>query len=370
MLASLLMVASTLAADGTVLQAPPSAAPASAAPASAPTASAAHAIPPSLLAPIPAVGGVPAITDPPCDPEVMLFVARAEQRSYEQALRELCQRYFHTRRPAIRAEGVAQLRQFTDPASFEPMIEVFARETPETRHAMLDHFAESGEYGQAALAFVAITDPDRAFRSEAMSRIKRPACDAVLRVVDSSLRQKQHEVVNNAGALAGNLNILAAIPPMIFAQVADDPVRGTGDLAWIAIGTTKTYVANVVPIVGDNSGAFTPVIGSVIEGVLLRVQDAVAYSYRTEVHQALVSMTTTDFGESTEWLAYDMRAWWQWFNTQYVPFKQAQEEQRRRIAEMEALLAEQARARPSPPSTPAPPEPPAPRDPSPPPSDG
>lgn len=317
-------------------------------------------IPANLLAPIPAVGGVPPITDPPGDPEAMLFGARAEQRSYERVLRDLCHRSFRTQRADVRADGLAQLRQFTDPASFEPMIMVLAREAPEIRRAMLDHFAESGDYGQAALAYVAISDPDRTFRHEATTRIRRPACDAVMRVVDAALRQKRHDFVNNAGALAGNLNILAAIPPMIFGQVADDPVRGTGDLAWIAIGTTKTYVANVVPIVGDNSGAFAPVIGSVIEGVVLRIQDAVAYSYRTELHESLVNMTSADFGENTESMGYDMRAWWHWFNTRYVPFKQKQEEERQRTAAIEEARSRQAAA---PPPPPAPPEPPAPRDP-------
>lgn len=318
-------------------------------------------IPANLLKPIPPHGGVPPITNPAGDPEAMLFGSRAEQRGYEDQLKLIRQKYFGSQGARSKANGIAELRQFTDPASFQPMIEIFAREAPEVRDAMLDHFAANGDYGQAALAYVAISDQEKSFRTAATQRLRRPATESVMRVVDAALRQNKDDFVNNAGALAGNLNIIAAIPPMIFAQVADAPAGQTGDLAWIAVGTTKSYVANVVPIVGDNSGAFAPVIGQVFEGCVFQVQDAVMYSYRGDLHNSLVAMTTSDFGESTEHLAYDMRAWYEWFNTRYVPFKQRQAEEMARLQDSERQLAEQ-RVRPTAPA--APPEAPAPRDPT------
>lgn len=317
-------------------------------------------IPANLLEPIPARGGVPRITTASDLLERRVEDARAETRDYRRQIQELADRYFRSARKEQHALGFEAIRTFTDPASFRPMLEVLSRESIEVKRTMLDHFGEQGDAGQAAIALAAIHDPDRSFRHEATTRLHRPAADSVVRVVDDSLRDTKHEVVNNAGLLAGNLNILAAIPPMIFAQVADDPMARTGDLAWIAIGTTKTYVANVVPIVGDNSGAFAPVIGSVVEGVVLRVQDAVAFSYRTDLHDSLVAMTTADFGESTEMIGYDMRAWWHWFNTRYVPFKQKQAEEIARLAGVERQLAE----RPPPGEVPPPPEDPAPKPPA------
>ncbi|MBX3356697.1 MAG: hypothetical protein KF724_13460 [Phycisphaeraceae bacterium] len=316
------------------------------------------AIPPNLLVPLPSTGGVPPITQPPGDPTAMLWGGRAEQRRYADRAREIRERYFRSHRPDRREAGMNALRAMNDPASFEPLIQAFSRAAPWARLALLDHFAECGAEGQAALAFIAITDRDPAQRAAATERIRRPVCDAALRVIDAALRHTTHDIVNSAGALAGNLNVLAAIPPMIFGQVADDPVRRGGDLAWIAIGTTKTYVANVVPIVGDNSGAFAPVIGAVYEGVVLRVQDAVAYSYRTDLHEALVSMTSADFGESTAHLGYDMRAWWQWFNEEYVPFKQRQAEA---LARLESSERQHAEARSAVPPGITAPEHPAPR---------
>jgi len=317
-------------------------------------------IPASLLRPIPATGAVPRITDAPNPMDDPLSDARAEQRDHHRELVRIRDRAFRTAREQTRRAGIEDLRLFKDPSSFKPMMEVMAREKADVRLAMLDHFADCGDEGQAALAYAAIHDSDPAFRQAATAKLRRPAAESVLRVIDDSLRDTRHAVVNNAGMLAGNMNILAAIPPMIFGQLASDQVRGSGDLAWIAIGTTKTYIANVVPIVGDNSGAFAPVIGSIVEGVVLRVNDAVAYSYRTDLHHALVSMTTADFGESTEQYAYDMRAWWEWFNTRYVPFKQRQAEEMAQLKEVER----QQRDRPTGSEPPPPPELPAPKPPT------
>lgn len=320
-------------------------------------------IPANLLKPIPSTGGVPPITSAADLLEQNLEEARAEQRDYRKQVQEIVDRYFRTNLPEQRAKGIASLRTFTDPASFRPMLQGLSREAPDVKRGMLEHFASQGDAGQAAIALAAIHDPDKNFRHEATSKLRRPAADSVIRVVDDSLRDTKHEAVNNAGLLAGNLNILSAIPPMIFAQVTDDAVPSGGDLAWIAVGTTKTYVANVVPIVGDNSGAFAPVIGSIVEGVVFRVQDAVAYSYRSDLHESLVAMTTADFGESTESLGYDMRAWWSWFNTRYVPFKQRQAEEMARMAEVERQLSQPAPVGepPPPPESPAPKAPTSPK---------
>lgn len=266
-------------------------------------------------------------------------------------------RYFRSERPAVREAGFAEIRRFTDPSSFRPMIDVLSREDDDVQRVLLDHFAESGDAGQAALAYIAIAEKDRDFRHAATQRIRRPARDSVLRLIDEALREKKHEIINNAGWLAGNLNVTAAIPAMIFSQVVDESVGEGGDMAWIAMGTTKSYVANVIPIVGDNSGAYSPVIDQVFEGVVFQVQNAVAYSYRGDLHNALVAMTSADWGQSTEWIGYDMRGWWTWFNEQYVPFKRRQAEELAQIEMVDRQREQQTKptsAPPPPPESPAP----------------
>ena len=61
-------------------------------------------------------------------------------------------------------------------------------------------------------------------------------------------------------------------------------------------------------------------MGVINEGSIIRVQDAVVIVYRTEVHFALVSMTSRLYGEPTEDLGYDMPQWWAWYNNEFLPY--------------------------------------------------
>ncbi|MCI0435923.1 MAG: hypothetical protein L0271_20115, partial [Gemmatimonadetes bacterium] len=156
-------------------------------------------------------------------------------------------------------------------------------------------------------------------RREAEQRMTRPASQPVLQVLDGALRDSKHHVVNSAGALAGSLGAIQTIPLLIFSQVSADAVPDTGNLAWIAIGTQEVFVLNVEPVVNNGVVAFEPVLGVVQEGVILRVVDAVAISYRIDVHDSLVAMTTQEMGRPTEYLGYDPKAWWTWYNDEFVP---------------------------------------------------
>ncbi len=171
---------------------------------------------------------------------------------------------------------------------------------------------------------MAIYDHDPAIRNEALTRMVSPPQRPVLNVLDQALRQHRHVIANNAGMVAGALNALQTIPLLIFAQATADPIESQGDLAWIAIETQHAYVQRIEPIVGDGAGAFQPILGIVTDGVVLRVVDAVAINYRTEIHRSLVAMTTNDWGQPTEHLGYDMARWREWYNTEYLPFKREQ----------------------------------------------
>jgi hypothetical protein len=80
-------------------------------------------------------------------------------------------------------------------------------------------------------------------------------------------------------------------------------------------------------VVGDNSGAFQPIIGQIIEGVVLRVNDCSATVYHGGVHDSLVAMTTYDSGTQTAGIGWDIRDWAKWFDGTYVPLKRAQDEE-------------------------------------------
>ena len=297
-----------------------------------------------ILSPIPDRGGVPPIVDMLTRPSEGQLALRARSRQFTQQIRAIRHEYLgKIKVPPIRAEGLTQLREFTDPAAFMPLIRELTGEADDVRVGVLDHFATLGDDGQAALGWLAIYDHDPAIRHEALTRMVSPAGLPVLNVLDQALRQHRHEIANNAGFVAGALNALETIPLLIFAQATADPVDSQGDLAWIAIATQTAYVQRIEAVVGAGAGGFRPILGIVTEGVILRVVDAVAINYRTEIHRSLVAMTTNDWGQSTEYLGYDMGRWRAWYNEDYLPFKHEQA----RLAQL-AAQAEAADGQPSP----------------------
>lgn len=288
-----------------------------------------------LLNPIPATGGVPPIVAMLDRPAELLRARQAVMDRYRTEFRRLRREHFGSIRAAeIRAAGCARLREYADTLAFPPMIEVMSTEGADVRAALLAHLETQGDVGQAAIAWAAIHPESEPMRRAALDRLVAPACPEVLGVLDEALRSNVHRIANNAGQVAGALNAIETIPLLIFGQATRDPVgEGGGDIAWIAIQTQQAYVQNLAPVVGNNAGAFQPVIGVVTEGTVLRVRDAVAIVYRTFIHESLVAMTSAEWGRSTASLGYDMGAWWHWYNEEYLPFRN---EQVRRRAAIEA----------------------------------
>jgi len=272
-----------------------------------------------VLTPLPETGLPPLLElrDGPTDDELAF---RAKVRQYEKQINLIRHKHFGSIKvDRIRAEGIAELQEFTDAAAFRPLLTELSSEQDDVRLAVLDHLAGQDELGQAALAWAAIYDHDPAIRHEAERRLVSPASDPVLVVLDRALRSDDDIVANNAGSLAGALNALPLIPVMVASQAAPRPVQGRGDLAWIAIGRQEVFVTGLVPVVGDNSGAFQPILGTVQTGTVVRIIDAVAVVYRSYIHDSLVAMTTRETGSSTADLGYDVDAWRAWYNSEYLP---------------------------------------------------
>lgn len=288
------------------------------------------ALPANLLEPIPhrgAIGRIPGATPGLSPVHLGAGAGTRASREASDAIASIRRRHLGTRRdPEGRAAGIAMLREWREPAALLVMHRLLRREKDDVRRAMLDHFESLESPGQGALAWIAIHDDDPALRGEALRRLQRPADPAALAILDDALRGLRHETVNRAGLLAGHLDAIAAIPHLAFAQVAADEVPESGDLAWIAIGSQVSYVADLVPIVGNGVGAFQPVPGTIYEGAVLQVRDAVAISYRTDVHRSLVAMTSRLHGAPTGDLGYDPAAWRRWFNDEFVPANLARAE--------------------------------------------
>lgn len=281
-------------------------------------------VPPILLQPLPTKGGIPRMAPPRKRPGTPDQWARFDAAFATLRTRSLGPSSGSKAREA----ALGTIRECTDPAAFESMYGAFRGSKHDVLVAMLDAFAAGGGEGQYALASVAIDHRDAAVRAEATRRIALPPSDGVLNAIDDALRSDDHDRVDRAGILAGATHAIEAIPALVFAQVAaGGPDTTTGDAGWIAIGRTVNYVANVIPVVGDNAAGFQPVIGSLIEGVVMRVQDCVVTVYHGGVHDSLVAMSTYDSGSDTSALAWDMRAWATWFNEKYVPLKQREDQE-------------------------------------------
>jgi hypothetical protein len=275
--------------------------------------------------PIPEAGALPPMVDPSLARAVALKARAAAYSPANRTLRAIARRHFGSQRvPETRAEGLRLLSTHADAASLFAMPFSLADEGDDVRAVVIAHLKDTGEDGQAALAWTAIHHDDADWRRRATDAITRPASPRVLATLQVGLSASEHETVVRAGRLAGALDARLAIPHLIATQYSADTVRNQGDLGWIAIGTQRSYVANLIPVTGDGTGAFQPVPGIINEGFVMRVQDAVAIVYRTEIHRVLVDMTTTATGTDTSDNGWSLAAWRDWYNREYLPKARAE----------------------------------------------
>lgn len=268
----------------------------------------------------------------------------------EQKLRRINAEFFRVRNVQMRQVGISQLRDYNDPAVWPTMLDVFDRAGDDVWIAMLDMFADhESDEGDATLAWIATFNDSEDIRDEAGARLEvrlaasdeeRPS-GRIASVVALGLDSDENHVLTNAANLANRLNLIEAIPALINAQASGTSVRsgrtgGGGALAYILVGTQVSFVSDLTPVVGDSAVGFDPTVAVVTDGVVLSIGDAVVTTYRTEVHTALVGLSSRAWGQSTADLGWDQRAWHEWYKDEFVPYM---DEQRR--AEIDARLKAQ-----------------------------
>lgn len=300
---------------------------------------------------------------------------QARRKAAEKELRRVRLKNFGTiKKVEIRQEGIATLRSHTDPALFALMIDLFSREQDDVRDAMTAMFYEStSREGDASLAWLAIYGRDQYLRDKGLSMLtkrfeeekalrerlarqakeaegKGPAVDAapeasthdasgpqVLRhdpvdaariVIYEGLRRGSNKVKGRAADLAANLKLVELIPWLAAAQVSGRPASGggggggqneNGSLAYILVGTQQAFVADLEPVVSEGAVAFDPQLSTITEGTLLRVLDAVVYTYHVEIHRPLVRLASEAAGRDMASLGWDYRKWAQWYYKEYLP---------------------------------------------------
>src|SRR6185295_1043739 len=257
-------------------------------------------------------------------------------------LKKIRAHYFRVARPeSVRQEGLAKLRDFNEPAIYPSLIEIFSTEAIDVRLAVLDLFRDQKtEEGDASLAWVGVFDKDRVIRGAAADRLlervqderkekKDGLCDGTKLVMYQGLTRGNEVEKASAAKMASTLGIVEAIPWMIATQIQGQPAGGggtgerNGALAWILVGTQTSYVSDLTPVVGPNAVAFDPQLSVVNEGSIMRVLDAAVVTYHIDINNALIDLSSREWGQPTRQLGWNIPAWRQWYGNEFVPYLKA-----------------------------------------------
>jgi hypothetical protein len=291
------------------------------------------------------------------DPEssaVKKYAAQQKVRvASEKQMRKIRAAHFgQIHNQSIRQEGILQLREFTDPALFSSMVELFKKEGVDVRTAIMDTFKDSkSSEGDTCLTWMGVFDDDAEVRAGAINRLRErikqegEVPSTVKLVCYEGIRSGKTTAMASSAQLVNSLNIIDAIPWLIAGQLQGAPAGGaasgagvgnerTGALAWIMVGTQIAFVSDLTPVVGPNAVAFDPQLSVVTEGVLLRILDAVVYSYNVDLNNQLVDMTSRLTGQSTRGLGWNLPAWREYYANEFP----------RLLAEKKAKDAEEAAA--------------------------
>jgi hypothetical protein len=289
----------------------------------------------------PSGGGSPAVVKipNPDDPAVKQYAATQKQRvQAEKEMRKIRVEFFdNIRNTEIRQIGISKLRQYADkPYLYPSLLREFARSGEDVRGGILDMLvAQETDEADTTIAWTAVFDKDPALRKLAAARLRTRIGDGaeatprIKQVITLGLKPgATEEEIKTAAELANQFNVLEAVPLLINAQVTGAQTGlggGGGDtsLAYILVGTQQAYVADLEPVVGDSAVAFDPTIAVVTEGTYLRIIDAHVITYRMEVHNALIDMSSRAMGKPTDGFGFDQPRWRTWYTDEFKPFMEA-----------------------------------------------
>lgn len=255
--------------------------------------------------------------------------ARKRRSVMERELKKIRAKFIHNiKNVELRQLGILKIREYTDPAIFPALLEIFRKEGDDVRGAVLDHLADIGsENADATLAWAAIYEKDPAFRDMARKRLVQRAAvmgevpRKIRSVVAQGLRDRDEDVLTSAAQVAHLLKLAEAIPMLINAQVGGEARGddGRGALAYILIGQQQAFVSDLTPVVGDSAVAFDPELSVLTTGTVIRIFDAAVVTYRIDIHNSLIGLSSELWGRSTAGLGWDQIAWREWYAKEFLP---------------------------------------------------
>jgi hypothetical protein len=270
----------------------------------------------------------------PNSPEMKAYAAQQKKRlAVERELKKFRSDFFRTARPPeVRAKAIEKLKEYTDPAIFPSLVDIFSTEAMDVRLGLLDHFAaQRTDEGDTTLAWIGVFDKSMDVREAAVRRLKERMTgrqsipNQVLWVVYEGLAHGDEDAIAASAAIVNALSILEAIPMLINAQAGVSGGGGnsagerTGALAYIFVGTQTTYVSDLTPVVSEAAVGFDPTVDVVNDGVVLEVLDAHVYVLRGPVRYALREIVTRETGLSTSHLGWNPHPWHEWYAKEFLP---------------------------------------------------
>lgn len=226
--------------------------------------------------------------------------------------------------PQTRRDGVVELLEFTDPAAFRPLVEVFHDAPDDARRAVLNHLEAQGPFGQEALAYAAVYSPNETFRFQARRRLRSPIEEPVRRMLERALEESDEVVATRAAELVASLEAISLIPSLVTAQYRLIDASTPRARSTMKVGTERVIVAYTVPVVtGDYRYEF-PVLTTVGDRTIIGGDGASFFFLRREgIHGILVELTTRLTGEPTAHLGYQPEPWRLWYTEVFLPVLEA-----------------------------------------------
>lgn len=289
------------------------------------------------------------------DPRVREYARQQKIRvQLEKELYKIRHQYIHgIKNKDIRSAGIHKIRGYTQPALYESLLKIFGKEDSDVRTAVLEHLADQkNDAADTTIAWAAVFGNSKEFRNEAAGVLKGRVKTAdgesaaevkrgIKSVIAQGLRSSENDELVAAAGLAQQFKLFEAIPMLINAQIQGQVAGGGGgggddhSLAWIQVGTQTAFVSDLTPVVGDSAVAFDPTVSVLTEGSILRIIDAVVVTYRVDIHNTLVAMSSEAWGKPTNRLGWDNKAWHDWYRKDFVPFLAKQEAEKKAAMEAE-----------------------------------
>lgn len=315
-----------------------------------------------LIGPSIAVGEPPAewmkgMVQDPQDPRLKPMLAlRRKQVAFERDLKKLRAKHFRSEHAPTRAEGLVKLEAFSEGWMIQPLVEVFQDERgADVRGAIVAKFRGlKGDEGDRALTWLAVSNHSPEWQASAvqglrerLADLKQDPSEGMLAVLQTAVLTQDQFMADSAAATSAALNLYEMIPFLIQAQAGAAPQTNAlgrprnGPLAWIAIAQQQAYIADLNPLVADNTVVFDPVPGVVSSGVVLVINDAVAHFSPLMINRALMDLSSRA-GSKTSDMGLRFGQWVRWYQGEGKDEVAAAAAKRREEAAAKAAEAEHA----------------------------